>query len=126
MNAEQAAETVIADTRTTSDIVNGQRIRLFGWSDKLESPVLSGIFGEMVRRSAGIIEHYHGDLYHDARWIHDNVTGPCSFYWTPRECGTYVGIYLPDSVRGGSVLYRVTVECDHGVWYVTFDTDTES
>lgn len=106
---------------------DGERIRLFGWSDKIETPVLSLMFGEMVKRSMGVVEQYQSDLYHDAQWLERNVIGPCVFFWGPRTWGTVIGMdraLVFHNSPQGLIPYRVTLECERGCWYVTFDRET--
>jgi hypothetical protein len=62
------------------------------YDDNFSTTVLSGIFAQMVERSRDVVEHYVGDLFHDAEWLRTYVTGPVVFYWTTREYGTYIGL----------------------------------
>jgi hypothetical protein len=49
-------------------------------------------FGRLIGITRPILAFYCSDLYHDARWIHDNVTGPdVTFYFGVRESGTSIG-----------------------------------
>lgn len=64
---------------------------LGGFYDEFQPAMLAKLFGAMVRRSRLVIEHYHGDLFHDARWITEHVKGEMSFYWAPRSFGANIG-----------------------------------
>lgn len=55
-----------------------------------KTAVLAALFGHMVRIAAPIVEHYRGDLFHDARWLDANVDGPRSFVWRPYDSGTWI------------------------------------
>lgn len=105
---------------------NAVRVRLYGGTLGMETPVLSILFGEMVKRAIGVIEAYHSDLYHDAHWLKENVTGPMTFYWSPRDCGTNLGIEPQFIFRDnpGAVYYEIVLthegKYDHKDWYATF------
>jgi hypothetical protein len=110
--------------------MNAPKIRLYGstTTGAIETPVLSILFGEMVKRALPVVEHYHSDLFHDAEWLRENVTGPTWFFWVVRQCGTDIGqlatlrVQNPSLRSRGDVLYRVTVERDdHNVWSATFE-----
>lgn len=63
---------------------------LYGGSfENRKTSIRALIFGEMVRLAEGRIEAYRGDLYHDATWLTEHVTGPTSFEWVVRESGTH-------------------------------------
>lgn len=55
-----------------------------------DKPLLSLLFAELVKRSA-CVEHYHGDLFHDALWLNEHMTGEGAFYWLAHESGTHIG-----------------------------------
>lgn len=82
------------------------------------SAVRATLFGELVKLAAPVIEHYHSDLFHDARWIEEHVDGaPMSFDFVARPCGTYIGVDV-EAMREALVLkptdraYRVAITHD--------------
>lgn len=83
------------------------------------------LFAHLVRRAFGVIEHYHGDLFHDAMWLKENVHGrDARFYWSVRETGTSIGIdpYLVALLGGHEdCLWQIDVHLDErGNWVATF------
>ena len=76
------------------------------------------LFGHMAKIAAQTVQHYHSDLYHDVRWILENVHGPKTFAWFVKECGTYLGdsaYYGPlTGVRGQFYEVELFVE---GWWW---------
>jgi hypothetical protein len=74
------------------------------------------IFGELVKLSAPVLEHYHGDLYHDAVWIMENIdTDAVTFYYAFNKTGTTIGTdrdYVAYSSR--KHMYVITVACVDG------------
>lgn len=111
----------------------------FGTFAELGTSVKAILFGEMVKRAEGVIEQYHGDLWHDALKV-DAITGPCRFWWGPRESGTHMGegptwkgSATLDHARGDDTchLYWIELTCEDrdrhrdtdelsGAWYATF------
>lgn len=120
-----AAMTTEGDTRnqTTDEIT--ERVRLSGWGEDIDQVpgVRALLFGEMVKRAIPVVQHYLSDLYHDVRYIDKYVTGPCVFWYMPREWGVNIGmdrdlvIYLRDDIHA---LYRVEITCEDRVWWATF------
>lgn len=105
-----------------------ERVRLWGWNDTFQSCVNSLLFGEMVRRALPTLAHYHGDLFHDARWMERHVTGPTTFWWVHREWGTNIGddfaVMLPavlNANRGENVkAFRIDLVVEEGLWSADF------
>jgi hypothetical protein len=68
---------------------------LFGMiqgQDLSDRPVRAAIFGRLVRLAKGTLEQYHSDLYHDALWINEHVTGRLAvFFFSYNEGGTTIG-----------------------------------
>lgn len=113
-----------------------EREFLTGWGtfDELGSSVRPLLFGQMLVRAKPIVQHYASDLYHDAMKI-AAITGPTTFWWGPRECGTdwynadpiAEKLVYPDKTR---VLYEVRLFCTNrdnptgldGAWYADFTT----
>lgn len=114
---------------STSVLTGSETVRLYGWTDWPEAagPVRAKLFGEMVKRAGSVIVEYHGDLYHDAQWINENVNGPCEFLWMPRHSGTHIGplaeMWERQSSAEPRTLYHVAVTVDgRGQWFATFTT----
>lgn len=61
------------------------------FEDGISYSVRAKVFGVLVRLAAPIVDHYHGDLYHDAHWLDDHVEGPMHFYFGVRDTGTAIG-----------------------------------
>ncbi|MDQ6616056.1 MAG: hypothetical protein M3083_15305 [Actinomycetota bacterium] len=99
-------------------------IRLTGWFDEINDSVRALLFGQMVARAWGI-EHFHSDLFHDARWLAQHVTGPTTFYWAPRTWGSDIGTdrCLVATPSDGKALYRVELLCEDGLWSAVFTTE---
>jgi hypothetical protein len=105
---------------------------LGGWYDEFQPSMLSMLFGAMVRRSRLVVERYHSDLFHDARWLTENVKGETSFYWAPRTFGANIG-YDPKLVGYGfggrddemhfyrvDIAQRIRDGKPSGMWQATF------
>lgn len=109
-------------------LVHSETYRLYGFSDTIDTPVLAALFGEMVTRANPVVKAYHGDLFHDARWLDENVTGPCEFLYMVREYGTVIGplvkTHMAVNAKPSSpaFAYRVTLFRVGGEWSVRFDT----
>lgn len=54
--------------------------------------VRAGVFGELVKLAAPVLEHYHSDLFHDAEWLGKYLNGPMEFYFSVDDSGTCIGI----------------------------------
>src|SRR6478735_11219674 len=53
------------------------------------------VFREMVKLAGPVLTNYHGDLWHDARWIDYRLDG-CKtfcFVWSYDESGTTMGTH---------------------------------
>lgn len=108
---------------TGLDVVNGRFIDLTGWSDSIDDlGVRHFLFGELVRRTIGVVDRYHSDLYHDADWLRTEVNGPMTFYWQARESGTNISDDRSLACRDnpGAVHYKVDLKCTKGMWSVRF------
>lgn len=55
------------------------------------SSIRAKTFAEMLKLAHGRVQFYTSDLFHDALWLRENVTEPCSFDWITRESGTDIG-----------------------------------
>ncbi len=82
-----------------------ETVRLFGqtstWAAD-EASVKALLFGHLANRAQPVVEHYRSDLYHDAMWLHEQVSGPTSFEWSCRQSGTHIGTDLRDVVKGNT------------------------
>ncbi len=115
-------------TTTPARPLTPEIVRLWGWDrtwDGARSAVQCTLFGEMVKRAIPVVREYHSDLFHDAQWVRDNVTGPMSFLFMVRYHGTHVGDSAEIAEQQASTeprtLYRVTVSVDGaGQWSATF------
>lgn len=87
--------------------------------EEAESLVKSTTFGVLVELSEGVIKNYRSDLFHDAKWIEENVTGPRQFDWVVRTSGTFLGDvikHLKMEDWDGSVKYRMEIRNNDGHW----------
>lgn len=81
------------------------------------------VFGELVRIAGTVMEAYQSDLWHDAAWIRENVTGPEStFYWSVNASGTSIGVE-PGVGWVRERRYRVTVRVVDGRMTADFAPD---
>jgi hypothetical protein len=107
--------------------------RLTGWGTFEQLHVLPLLFGQMVKRAIPVVQEYHSDLYHDAFWLEQNVTGETEFDFLVRTSGTNIGNSARIGVEigaPGGVFYRVKVyilrdrwglpEEPSGMWMVDF------
>lgn len=70
----------------------------------------AGVFARLVGITRPILAHYTSDLYHDARWIAEHVTGDdFTFYYGVRETGTSIGTDESDVSSHNLAIYRVRV-----------------
>lgn len=76
-------------------------------------------FGELVKLAIPHIKHYHSDLFHDAVWLENNMSGESfAFYWSVSDTGTSIGTE-PIGLREHA--YRVTVSCIDGIVRMSAD-----
>jgi hypothetical protein len=74
-------------------------------------PAMAKAFGHLVRLAAPVMTSYHGDLYHDALWLHGRAHGRAfAFYWSVNESGTSIG--LTTGALNRTHGYRVIVWLD--------------
>ncbi len=104
------------DTITTSETID-----LWGWGHEYDSDVMDQrIFGHLVRLAAPVVKEYHGDLFHDALWVRDNINGPTEFLFCVRHSGTNLGPnaqLMFDGLSHDAVLYRLSLSVDErGRW----------
>lgn len=83
-------------------------IDLWGWADSIDpkapghtaeqaqraaeaqDAVIAVLFGHLVDRTDGTVEHYRSDLYRDAQRLQKSLTGPCRFWFVARSWGTNI------------------------------------
>ena len=63
-----------------------------------------------------IMENYHGDLYHDIKWIEeqledqkDKLPNIKSFYWGLKDCGTSIGYDLKMVEKFSKIVFSIYV-----------------
>ncbi len=106
-----------ANGPTAIRLVNGE------WDDcQLSNRAL--LFGELVRRTEGVVKAYHSDLYHDAEWITENISGPTVFFWGIHESGTHLSME-PEATHPycRSDFWRVEVRQDDRGWWIAEFTE---
>lgn len=116
---------------------------LWGWAESIDpadgpraaearDQVISRLFGHLVDRTDGIVEHYRSDLYRDAQRLQKELTGPTRFWWVARTWGTTMmwpeepgsDTCLADSLRRSqdeqASGWWVDVTVDRGRWFARF------
>lgn len=81
------------------------------WKDA-ESSIRAKVFGHMVELAHNRVKFYLSDLFHDAIWLKEEMTGPMSFEWITRESGTHIGEvckYVKDDDYSDVSRYRFEV-----------------
>lgn len=117
----------MSDTTTTRT----EKVRLTGWGtfDELGRSIKALLFGEMVKRATPVVEQYHSDLFHDALWINETVTGPTTIDFLVRTSGTNTGLagVVPNSAvigveigAPGGVFYEIELVTENGMWSAIF------
>jgi hypothetical protein len=96
-----------------------------------ENPSLATAFGHLLALADGVIEHYRGDLFHDALWMEKHLHDAGGmFYWAPRLTGTAIGTDRDLVLRSTGTsrpIYRCNIYAigDRGDrWYMDIDTYT--
>lgn len=78
------------------------------------------IFGRLAELAFPVLTAYHSDLFHDALWIRDTVTGELfTFFWSVDQSGTALSL---DNTGMRENAYRVTVSCEHGTVAMTVES----
>lgn len=83
-----------------------------GQWDDIKQTIKAKTFEKMLGLAKERVNHYQSDLWHDALWINEYITGACSFDWVARESGTFIGMSasqckLEDWEK--AVLYRLEI-----------------
>lgn len=87
----------------------------YGSGDDAEyiESVRAALFGELVKLATPLVEHYHGDVYHDAIWVQANVTGPMEFFFGADDCGTAIGTDLGYVAMSRKQVWHVNLTRDY-------------
>lgn len=78
---------------------------------------LAATFGHMVELAAPVVTFYLGDLFYDARWLHEHAHGTTfTFLWSVDDTGTSIGT-SPEALNRAHG-YRITLALDarHRTW----------
>ena len=114
---------------TITEVLPGapETVPLYGWTEWTPSTgetIRARLFGELLKRSAWIVEEFQSDLFHDAQWLRDNVNGPCEFLFMARRHGTNIAesaeVHERISSREPRTLWHVALTEERGEWSVTF------
>lgn len=109
-----------------TDEITVETVRLTGWTtfEDNATSIRALLFGAMVDRAFPVVQQYRSDLFHDARWIAENVTGPTTFDYVVRESGTNLGDSAKIAVKIGAgesaKFYRVELVENRGLWSAVF------
>lgn len=114
----------MAEIQRLPDEINRRTIWL-RCDDGCDDALRAALFGELVKCTHGLTQWYHSDLYHDARWVSRNVTGPMIFWYAARDLGASIGTdrdLVANIVGRGDRLWRVELaqETRSARWTVTF------
>lgn len=89
--------------------------------------VIENVFGQLVKLAQPVITDYRSDLYWDAVWLQENMTGSeFTFFWGVRKYGTHIGQDSALIGRYADNLYSITVTCDEGRFTMTVTPDKEN
>lgn len=113
-------------TSTFTPVVLTGTHRLWGWSETFDATALhQRIFGYLVQLATPVVKEYHGDLFHDAMWLRENLTGPGAFLYCVRHSGTHIGPNAHLMIEGlayDAVLYNIEVFVERGgEWSLRID-----
>lgn len=105
---------------TSTGSLTSHVVGQWGTFSELRGSILPRIFGHMVTLASPVVKEYHSDLYHDARWLDENVDGPMIVDYLVRTSGTNLGVSA-QSMRSigapGGVYYTLTLHsADNRVW----------
>ena len=91
-------------------------------SDELNESTKAMLFGVLAELAWPIIDNYKSDLYHDARWI-DELTGPATFYFSPRESGTWLSEepWWMETTGYNDPTYELTLRRQRFSWVVDLE-----
>jgi hypothetical protein len=87
--------------------------------DGTRTSIRAKVFGHLVKLASPTLEIHQGDLYHDAHWLDEHVTGTVTmgFYFAFNESGTDITESVGDVYRTENV-YHVRLIIDESEWSV--------
>jgi hypothetical protein len=80
------------------------------------------LFGVLVELAEGKLQEFRGDLFHDAKWLEENVNGPIKFPFMVRHSGTHIGdqdVQTAIDIKSPGMIYDIELTCRRGAYYVT-------
>lgn len=98
-----------------------ERNLVYSSFEEMESSIKAKVFGILVELSEGRIKDYRSDLWHDALWLNEAITGPMSFDWIVRDSGTFIGESAEQvdmSMWAGAIKYRFELVHNDSKWSV--------
>lgn len=111
---------------------------LVGWT---HSPIDGGVpqraFAELLKIAIPVVKDYHSDIFHDAVWLHDNVTddSTLTFVYVVRENGTHLTLdaswsrAVVESFQNdrGARVFSGAIVCDErGAWTLALSERVKS
>lgn len=100
--------------------------RLYGedsWSNARKT-ILAAVFKHMYRLSKPVLQHFEGDLFHDALWLHANVTGPGVIFYGFNNSGTAIDFDLRSvAIQGRDYIYRLDLRYTFGFGETEYHDD---
>lgn len=89
------------------------------FEDTMSFSVRAKLFGVLVQLAAPVVEHYHGDLYHDVHWLDEHVEGPMHFFYGIRDTGTGIGTDRDLVTSHNTLAWRIDLTVSpRGKWEV--------
>lgn len=104
-------------------VVESTRTQLAAWGefDELRDMIHSRLFGVLVTLAEGVVKEFHSDLFWDAKWVKEHVTGSMTFMYLVRHSGTCLGSNAPymRSIGAGH-LYQIDLTMnERKAWFLT-------
>lgn len=97
------------------ELINTDTLVYGGTFEDQKTSICAKIFGTLIKLAEGRVEHYRGDLFHDALWLSENITGAMSFDWVARESGTFIGevcLHVKDDEWANTARYRFSLRVE--------------
>ncbi len=88
---------------------------------RYEATLRAHVFGALVQLASSIVQCYHSDLYHDAAWLSEHLTGPMSFYFGVRTSGTHIGTDHALIGPASDKTYRIELLREGGEWSIVVE-----
>lgn len=102
-------------------------VHLYGRDEDFTSakrPALAALFGHMVKLTRPVTQNFVSDLYHDAHWLDEFITGETEFHWMARLNGTNIGesaiVQEHITFEEPRDLYHVRITNTRGQWDAQF------